>query len=145
MLPHPFVTSVPRRSMLFLVDNTIVSNKFASCLELDATVYAPYKRNKNGSSFIFVWNSADLSGILFYFFKQNKVGVVCYINKVIWFVSSAHWLNKLAAILQTTFWNAFSGLILCEFRIKLYGSVLMIGQDWFPQWLDAKQKNASLN
>ena len=56
-----------------------------------------------------------------------------------------HWgRDKIAAIFQTTFWNAFSWIIMYEFRLRFHWSLLLrvqltIFQHWFRQWLGADQ------
>ena len=60
-------------------------------------------------------------------------------------LTSTHWgRDKMSASLQTTFSNAFSGLKLFEFRLKLHWRLsqrvtFTKCQHWFREWLDAKQ------
>ena len=57
----------------------------------------------------------------------------------------AHWVrDRMAAIFQTTFSNWFSGMKLCEFRLKFHWSLLVrvkltIFQHWFRWWIGADQ------
>ena len=56
-----------------------------------------------------------------------------------------HWgRDKMAAIFQTTFSNAFSWIKMYEFRLRFHWSLLLrvqltIFQHWFRQWLGAGQ------
>ena len=56
-----------------------------------------------------------------------------------------HWdRDTMAAIFQTTFWNAFSWMKIYEFRLKFHwslflGAQLTIYQHWFRKWLGADQ------
>ena len=56
-----------------------------------------------------------------------------------------HWgRDKMAAIIQTTFSNAFSWMKMCEFRLKFHWSLflrvqLTIFHHWFRWWLGAYQ------
>ena len=59
--------------------------------------------------------------------------------------SLTHWgRDKMAAISQTTLWNAFSWMKMLEFPIKFHWSFfirvqLTISQHWFRWWLGADQ------
>ena len=56
-----------------------------------------------------------------------------------------HWgRDKMANISQTTFWNAFSWMKMCKFRLRFYWSLflrvqLTICLHWFSQWVGAIQ------
>ena len=56
-----------------------------------------------------------------------------------------HWgRDKMAAIFQTTFSNAFSSMEMIEFRLKLHWMLFLrvqstISQHWFRKWLGAVQ------
>ena len=60
-----------------------------------------------------------------------------------------HWgRDKMAAIFQTIFWNAFSCMKSVEFGLTFHWSVLlrirlMIFQHWFRQWLGTNQVTLS--
>ena len=56
-----------------------------------------------------------------------------------------HWgRDKMAAVFQTTFSNAFSWMKMCEFRLRFHWNLfpmvqLTISQHWFRLWLGADQ------
>ena len=51
-----------------------------------------------------------------------------------------HWgRNRLDAILQRVFSNAFSSTEICKFQLKLYWSLFLKGRHWFRYWLGANQ------
>ena len=60
-------------------------------------------------------------------------------------ITVTHWgRNKMAAIFQTTFWNAFSWMKIYQFRWRFHWNLfprvqLTIFQHWFRQWLGAGQ------
>ena len=56
-----------------------------------------------------------------------------------------HWgRDKMADISQTTFWNAFSWMKICKFRLRFHWRLFLrvqitIFQHWFRKWLGADQ------
>ena len=101
-----------------------------------------------------VWSNANLCQWISSLFREKiadfqRQAITKTKSRVLLLVPKAshltHWgRNKIDAILQTTFWNAFFLMKMFEFRIRFHWSLFLrvqstVIQYWFRQWLGAVQ------
>ena len=108
----------------------VAGNESSGVMTLETSLAANCNVWRIANTFIKIWDPGNLIGFLY----QGH-----------WIKRLTHWgRNKIAAISQTTLWNAFSLMKMHNFRLKFHWSLflrfeLTIFQHWFRYWLGTDQ------
>ena len=106
-----------------------------------------YSLNHHRSPHIGLVSAFHLIKAYTWLFSDRKCGYALDVNGGMWYkntISKNWWRDKMAAISQAMFWNAFSWMKMYEFCLRCHQSLfprvqLTIFQHWFRQWFGVVQ------